>query len=266
MHLEVMIDVFHFSVAEARLFGAWHPPKRMPALDVAAVVCPPFGREAAPAHVLGRRTAEELALRGVGALRFDYFGTGDSEGSSTEATLDRWLLDISGAVEEARRRSGAQQVCLVGIRLGALLGAWHTTADGPVFMLCALDPIATGAEQIAETQQLERDGWAELQIKPEAHATDEASLMGIPWSRELLDGLRDLDVRGLASVPAEHVGIFLEPSKSDVSNPWLGGASLTATCERIDLGTQIVPSFYDGIWPPGRAPRRVAEWVEKVSG
>ena len=259
-----MIDVFHFSVAEARLFGAWHPPKKMPALGVVAVVCPPFGWEAAPAHVLGRRIAEELALRGVGTLRFDYFGTGDSEGSSTEATLDRWLLDISGAVEEARRRSGAQQVCLVGIRLGALLGAWHTKADGPVFMLCALDPIATGAEQIAETQQLERDGWAELQIKPEAHATDEVSLMGIPWSRELLDGLRDLDVRGLASVPAEHVGIFLDPSQDEASNPWLGGDGLTGSSQRIDLGTQIVLSFLPGIWTPGRAPRLVAEWVENL--
>ena len=261
-----MIDVFHFSVAEARLFGAWHPPGKGRALDIVAVVCPPFGREAAAGHVLGRRISEELALKGVATLRFDYFGTGDSEGSSIEATLDRWLIDVTGAVEEARRRSAAHKVCLVGVRLGALLAAWSTAASEPLSALCALDPVATGAGQIAEMRQLERDGWGELGITPESGSNDTLSLMGMSWSRRFVDALRNLDVGGLTRTPAERVGIFLGESREDSSNPWLGASALTGVSERRVLGTQIEPSFNEGIWPPGRAPRQVAEWVESLFG
>jgi pimeloyl-ACP methyl ester carboxylesterase len=260
-----MVDVFHFDVAGARLFGAWHPPLRQRSRTGYAVICPPFGREAPPAHVLGRRVAEELAGIGVGTLRFDYFGTGDSEGASTDATLERWFVDIAGAVEEARQRSSGGRACIVGIRLGALLGAWHgaRAGRGAVSALCALDPIPSGEAQIDETRRLEAAGWADLEIEPASSPTDDVSLMGIPWSEGLVQELGELDVRALPDRPGEHVGLFVGPEDHVGAGVWMTAHAGTGGVERIDVGMRITPSFSEGIWPPGRAPRAVAEWVER---
>ena len=43
----------------------------------------------------------------------------------------------------------------------------------------------------------------------------------------------------------------------------LAAEALADRAERIELGTQITPTFSEGIWPPGRAPRLVAQWVER---
>lgn len=259
-----MVDLFYFQVAGARLFAAWHPPRRSPSIDAVAVFCSPFGREIGCAQVLERRISEELALRGVGALRFDYFGTGDSEGCSTEADLDRWLLDVAGAVNEGRQRSGAHRVCLLGVRLGALVAARYTERDGPVSAFCAIDPISSGPDQISQMEQVERQGWADLGITPDPDAAGLVSVLGMSWTRSFVEDLAGLDIDTVHARPAEHVGVFLDESSGDSSHSWLRAGHRLGGFDRMELGTQIRPTFYDAMWPPGLTPRLVSEWLETV--
>ena len=64
-----------------------------------------------------------LAARGVHSLRFDYFGTGDSAGETTEADLKGWCGDIETAIDELTHMTGCRRVILIGMRLGGTLAA-----------------------------------------------------------------------------------------------------------------------------------------------
>lgn len=64
--------------------------------------------------------AQQLATYGVGTLIFDLYGTGDSAGDFGDARWDVWCRDVVQAVETVRER-GAQEVHVLGLRMGALL-------------------------------------------------------------------------------------------------------------------------------------------------
>lgn len=135
----------YFGRPSRRLFGVYHPAVAHTGPVRAALFCNPFGGEYNHAHRAVRKAAVSLAASGMHALRFDYFGTGDSAGDLHEADLDIWDDDISCGIEELRDLSGAPRVTLVGLRLGALLGA-RTAAALPdmVDRLVLWDPVLEG--------------------------------------------------------------------------------------------------------------------------
>jgi pimeloyl-ACP methyl ester carboxylesterase len=87
------------------------------------VICPPFGEERKSAARVMTRTARAFCEAGVCVLRFDYRGTGESDGELTECRLTDWLADIAEARAHLASRSGATRVGLLGIRFGAALAA-----------------------------------------------------------------------------------------------------------------------------------------------
>ena len=88
-----------------------------------AILCNAFAGENVICRPHLASFARELRDRKIPALRFDYAGYGDSEGDFIDATPARMIRDIEGAIAEAKRRSGAKEVILVGVRMGASLAA-----------------------------------------------------------------------------------------------------------------------------------------------
>jgi alpha-beta hydrolase superfamily lysophospholipase len=85
------------------------------------VLCPPLGYDHVLSYRAMRFVAQELAARGLAALRFDYMGEGDSVGESgVEGAPERWMASIARAVEYLRE-SGIPHVALLGLGVGALL-------------------------------------------------------------------------------------------------------------------------------------------------
>jgi pimeloyl-ACP methyl ester carboxylesterase len=117
------MNPFYFGTGERRLFGIYEPAAPGSAGCRAAVLCPPWGAEYLHAHRTLRQLALRLSAAGFHSLRFDYFGTGDSSGETEEADLAGWEGDIGAAVDELRDMTGAAQVTLIGLRLGATLAA-----------------------------------------------------------------------------------------------------------------------------------------------
>lgn len=71
------------------------------------VLCNPFGQEAIMTHRGWRYLATALAANGMPALRFDYHGTGDSDGDESDpARLQAWTASIVAAVRVLRERTG----------------------------------------------------------------------------------------------------------------------------------------------------------------
>ncbi len=108
-------------------------------------------------HWAFRRLAALLAGAGVHVLRFDYFGTGDSAGSSDEGTLAAWIDDIALAERTLRELSNASRSSLVGYRLGAVL-AWRACrilATRPRDLVL-WEPVVRGANYLEELHAVER--------------------------------------------------------------------------------------------------------------
>lgn len=150
-----------FGQPQRELFGILHRPERG-AAGTGVLVCNPFGQEAVRSHRLFRVMAERLVRSGRSAMRFDYFGTGDSAGDEDDADLDAWQHDILQAHAELLQRSGCGRVVWVGARLGgtlALLASAHADA-GPAAVV-AWDPILDGRSYLGT---LARDHEAALKV------------------------------------------------------------------------------------------------------
>jgi uncharacterized protein len=101
---------------------AIHDPAVASSRARAAVLCNPGGSEQVFAHRSLRHLALRLARLGIHVVRFDYFGTGDS-GGYEEGRPEGLQKDLLIAIEAAMDISGAAQVTLIGLRLGADVAA-----------------------------------------------------------------------------------------------------------------------------------------------
>jgi len=157
------MESFYFSAGDHDLFAWLHEPAGRQA-NLGVVVCKPFGFESLCGHLSLRKFAEAAAALGVPALRVDYLGTGDSPEIEPQADqIDIWTRDVVAAVAELRRRTGVERVCLVGVRLGALLAARAARELEGVAGLFVVAPVLNGKRYLTELR-----------------TTRLAALMGVP--------------------------------------------------------------------------------------
>jgi alpha-beta hydrolase superfamily lysophospholipase len=139
----------HFG-ANGELFGIYHPTPA-PATK-AVLLCPPFGQEMVRSHRLYRQLAHALVAQGIAVLRFDYYGSGDSAGSSMDVDWSRCIDDTLAATDELRALSRCDRVAAFGARLGgsvALAGAARLAE------LVVWDPVLDGATHVAQLDRLQ---------------------------------------------------------------------------------------------------------------
>lgn len=122
----------------------------------AALLCPPLGQEMIRAHRIYRQLAQALAARGMSVLRFDYRGTGDSAGDSSDFSWQLGVEDTLEAAAELRRRSGQGRVVAFGARLGATL-AMQTAAPARFERMALWDPVCNGRAFVAAQDALQQE-------------------------------------------------------------------------------------------------------------
>ena len=135
--------------------------------------------------------ASQLARAGFDVLRFDYHGTGDSSGSVDAGQFDRWCDDIALSAHELMQQSGARDLTLVGLRLGAAL-AVETIAsrDIKVKSLVLWDPVVSGGDYLSTLVEMHAESTAERRVPP--RPTDE--LMGARFPQDLRTALQGLNI------------------------------------------------------------------------
>lgn len=111
------------------------------------VLCGTFGFEQMCAYRAWRELAQLIAEAGCPTLRIDYPGQGDSSDAGAE-DADAWIGAIRGGIE-ILRGAGAEEIVLVGLRLGGTLAALAAQAGG-VDRLVLLAPFATGKAYLRE--------------------------------------------------------------------------------------------------------------------
>lgn len=171
------------------------------------VLCGPWGFEALCAHRPLRELAEQLAHRGMPCLRYDHPGAGDSlDPAAGDALVEAWIRAVAAAVSQLRATSRAQEVALVGLRLGALLAAEAATRLGRIGRLALLAPPASGRACVRELR-----AWAQLASGgPDDHGSGvlgEGGVVagGFVLGAAALEALGRLDPLGSPEPPAARI-------------------------------------------------------------
>lgn len=113
------------------------------------LLCNPFGEEASRSHRIYRVLATQLERAGFSTLRFDYSGTGDSQGEAL--TVESAVRDIGIAAAHLRAKSGATKISLLGLRFGATLAMLAGARGEPrPHHLLMWDPVVDGASYLRE--------------------------------------------------------------------------------------------------------------------
>jgi len=220
-----------FGPAERPLFG-WvhHAPAE--AAPLGLVVCNPFGYESICAHRSLRHFAQAAAAAGIPALRFDYDGTGDSAGCDRDpGRVAAWVASVRAAIDALRAATGVGKVCVLGFRLGAMLGALAAADRDDVSGFVAVAPVTSGRAYLRELRALQM---AQPAAAPGASAVpaDEREALGFPLTAETQAALNAVDLVRQDLRPAARV-LLLDREDLPGADAW--AARLRALGVAVDL-------------------------------
>jgi uncharacterized protein len=151
-----MMEPFYFGPESRALLGMYHPPASRTDRDTGVVLFNPFGSEYLYAQRALRQLAQRLAERSFHVLRFDYSCSGDSDGECEAADARQWIGDANLAIEELEERAGLDRVCLVGLRLGALVALHAASGRRDVEGLVLWEPVCSARAYLDDLQAAHR--------------------------------------------------------------------------------------------------------------
>jgi alpha-beta hydrolase superfamily lysophospholipase len=201
-----MMETFYFG-DENELFGAYWEPEVAHPSNPQVLIINALGHEYMRSHSLLQRLSYELARAGFHVLRFDYFGTGDSEGIDLNCTLKRCLIDATKAQVELAAKAGMGPNLVIGIRVGANL-ALRMTSAGTVAGVVVWDPIVQGDIHIKRQIQIDirmrKDRDHFLRPRPKQGGNNE-ELLGITYDPATISEIAAIrlgeDLAHLGSTP-----------------------------------------------------------------
>jgi uncharacterized protein len=258
------VTPFFFGTGKHRLFGICDFASGTARADGRAIVlCYPWGAEYIYAHRSLRQLARRLSLVGFHALRFDYFGTGDSAGEMNDADLGGWQHDIETAIEELKDSTGAKRVALAGLRLGATLAASVAARRYlDVDTLVLWDPIVCGSTYV---QELNGGTGRHAPIVRRDDIGGGYEIRGFPLTARMAQEFRALDLTNLlAALPARTLILRSERI------PWNGtlndaAAKLDSAAARIEY-LDDPPPWIERLDNPGILPvnalKRIVQWLD----
>lgn len=189
-------------------FGWLHRPDTPASNHVGIVIVPPFGREDICAHRTLRHLAEDAAKAGFVAVRFDLDGTGDSAGDNTDPDrVAAWIASIRDACDLARG-SGATQLVLVGVRLGATLATLAAPDCPDVAALVAFNAVTNGKAYLRELRAFQSAMNLAPPPSPSPAVETGQETSGFLISDETCTALKAIDLAATETAPAPMVRVL----------------------------------------------------------
>lgn len=239
------MNLLSLGTAGRRLFAIHEPPASNLGRSRAVILCYPWGSEYIYAHRSIRHLATRLSMSGYHTLRFDYFGTGDSDGEPSHSDLAGCESDLQAALETLQDIAGVGRVSLIGLRAGACVAASAALrrpedVDGLVLW----DPIVSGEAYVRELCTLEGQGSADVS------------------AARMVRDLRAIDLRSaLDALPQRCLILVTQPldSHQELARATSNGAPfeiefMTAPCPWVESATATGAL-------PTRAFSRIIEWM-----
>ncbi len=206
--MAVTPEPIFFGPTERPLFGWLHRPPPERARGAGLLICSPFGNEALCAHRTIRHLATRAAEAGLAVLRFDYDGTGDSDGHAFETErLAAWIRSIHSAADTLKDAAGLSRLYIAGFRLGATLAALACCDRRDVTGLVAIVPVVNGGTYVRELRMLQRAIEARRDV---AHQNDANFLesAGFLLTAATQASVKGIDLTRLPGTPCANVLIL----------------------------------------------------------
>jgi uncharacterized protein len=259
------IEPFFFGPDNAQLFGCYHEPSAWPSRDHGVVICYPFGQEYIRSYRACHHLALQLARTGFPVLRFDYLGSGDSEGDDHNTTFSQAQIDLRCAIDELRTRSGVEHVILAGLRMGSSLALSVAAQISNMSGLVLWEPVVHGQQYLEELRVRHDETILRFFVQPKDYdpKARPSELLGFAISESQLHEIETLDLLQIKP-PAGKPILLIESSGSTVF------VALAAHLQQnTRVTTQHVPSFT--VWAEdvdkGLVPQQIIEaisnWLEQ---
>lgn len=251
-------------------FGCCHgwlhlPPGRNATTGI--VLCSPFGHDALCIHRGWRDFAIALTARcGVPVLRFDYPGTGDSDGNEEDPRRFRtWIDSVKAAAQYLRDTTGVTRLVLCGLRLGATLAVLASEELDGVDSLVLMAPVIAGKRYIRELS-MQHQGWLKSAMGREsAEPHDHARAVGVFGFQLYADTLEQLAAVDLVHHPRPSASRVLLHDVCD--GVYMGRLAQHYRAHGVKTDVQIFPEYDKFLVdprlsvPPRRAFDSVLEWL-----
>lgn len=120
-----------------KIFGVIHVPEKTPAPFV--LLCHGFTGTKIEPHRIFVNTASALTNEGIGALRIDFRGSGDSEGSFKDMTVEGEVSDAMVALEYLSKNEfvDREKIGILGLSMGGAVASL-TSGRSPLIKSCVL--------------------------------------------------------------------------------------------------------------------------------
>ena len=193
-----MPEIFYFGRGPRTLLGLRHPPVAQP--HAAMLVCAPLLQEGIRCQRALWSLSETLAAAGIDVLRFDWFGSGDSAGTSADIDVPGLVDDIAAAEFLMRTSAGAGQARttqaglarprLFGLRSAALpLLAYASARREPVDVVLWAPALDGRALAAVWREQHRRQLHTAGRFLSADTASDDDELLGFTIDRDLLEDI-----------------------------------------------------------------------------
>jgi alpha-beta hydrolase superfamily lysophospholipase len=222
---------FRFGPIGQQLFGVCHPVAGAPA-RLGVLLCNPFGQEAIRVHRLYRVLADRLAKVGIASMRFDYFGTGESDGDDLDGSLDRWRTDIHLADQTLRQQCACDHIVWVGARLGGTLAclASHDAPQAPEGLIL-WEPVLNGPAYLRALAKEHAKAIASPYRAPvpPAGAQPASEALGFAMSDALIDQLAQVRPDKPLAARTHRLHVIAKPD-DQATRDWIAHQQARQSC------------------------------------
>lgn len=171
----MLIESFHCGQRGQRIYCSLHRPTTRLVRSTGVVLCNPLGHEYYRAYRSYVKLADQLAQLGFPVMRFDYLGTGDSDGERSHERLDEWLHEVATVVEQLKQSEPVSSIALGGLRFGATLSMLAAQRLDNVQALLLWDPLVHGERYVEELHALHDNMLHDLERFPHPRSADHCS-------------------------------------------------------------------------------------------
>lgn len=171
-----------------QLYAALHPAAHS-THSMGVLFVPPLLHEQPRSRRFIAETASAFAALGLPGIRFDFSGTGDSNGDAGSIDFASMHEDLDLALSVMKSRAGVERVALLAWRGAAFPVSTWLACRRHVDLLVLWEPIYDGAGWLAElevadaVERGERPGWRPG--VPRRDTLDDGQLMGCPAPERL---------------------------------------------------------------------------------
>jgi len=130
---EDALEILHFGEDSHRMFGVLH--RAVGKAHTGIVFCPSYGDEMVSSYASFARWAKELAAKGFSVLRYHPYGTGESDGTALDFTLDSAVSDAVAALNCLRGRVRVPRAGFMCLRFGGFVAVRAALRAHPDFLI-----------------------------------------------------------------------------------------------------------------------------------